>query len=130
MESQVRRVVVLGGRDKKDILKENILYREGEKGELGKRLDVYLPVKRFVNTETGSSHNGNGTVSEGDTLAPVIVFVGGGNWTWWKRSHGAQVALQLRRRGYCVVVPDLTQWPKGKCGNTVRLSSETRSMMS
>lgn len=86
--------MILGGKDAKTILKENVLYAEG-----GRRLDVYLPVR---------------AEGEREELAPVIVFVGGGNWSWWRKSAGAQTALRLRRLGFAVVVPDLTQWPRGK----------------
>lgn len=96
LDSQLRRVMVLGGKDAKTILKENVLYAEG-----GRRLDVYLPVR------------------EGRELAPVIVYVGGGNWRWWRKNAGAQTALRLRKLGYAVVVPELTGWPKGKTPDMV-----------
>ncbi|KAM0786206.1 hypothetical protein ACM66B_007010 [Microbotryomycetes sp. NB124-2] len=91
---QLRRVLVLGGKDRKQIIKDNILYAPE-----GRRLDVYFAVK-----DQGME----------DVKAPVIVFVGGGNWTWWTKSKAAQVALRLRRLGFVVVVPQLRQWGQVK----------------
>jgi acetyl esterase/lipase len=92
--------MTLGGKDAKSVVKENILYTEA-----GRRLDVYLP-----------QHDAE---DEHTSLAPVIVFVGGGNWTWWSKKGGAQAALRLRRLGYAVVVPDLRQWPNAKSPDMV-----------
>lgn len=106
LDLQVRRVMVLGGKDANRVVRENVLYAEG-----GRRLDVYLPL---------------GVRAEGDTeqpprqLAPVVVFVGGGNWTWWRKKWGSQAALRLRRLGYTVVVPNIAQWPEAKSPQMVR----------
>lgn len=98
---QLRRVLVLGGKDRKSIVKENILYADG-----GRRLDVYLAVKDHLDLDDDGD--------EESALSPVIVFVGGGNWSWWKRKMAAQAALRLRRLGFVVVAPELRQWPEAK----------------
>ncbi|KAK4049969.1 hypothetical protein OIV83_003793 [Microbotryomycetes sp. JL201] len=98
---QLRRVLILGGKDRKQIIKDNILYASE-----GRRLDVYFAVNNSsqVDKENGSHKS----------FAPVVVFVGGGNWSWWTKSKAAQVALRLRRLGFVVVVPQLRQWGQVK----------------
>ncbi|KAK4051505.1 hypothetical protein OIO90_004719 [Microbotryomycetes sp. JL221] len=91
---QLRRVLILGGKDRKQIIKDNVLF-----GREGRRLDVYYAVK-----DKGLEH----------VPAPVVVFVGGGNWTWWSKGKAAQIALRLRRLGFVVVVPQLRQWGQVK----------------
>ncbi|KAM0751203.1 alpha/beta-hydrolase [Meredithblackwellia eburnea MCA 4105] len=124
LDLQVRRVMLLGGKDARKILKENILYAEGKDGKEGKRLDVYYPIFQKPHpatkktegqdsSEEGASQSSSEPVPERQ-LGPVIVFFGGGNWTWWSKKWGSQCALRLRRLGYCVVVPDIVQWPDGK----------------
>lgn len=93
-------MLILGGKDSHLIVKKNILYAEG-----GRKLDVYFPVR-------------DAAAPDG-ALAHVILFVGGGNWTWWNRKAGAQLALRFRRLGYVVVVPDLRQWPEVKTSGMV-----------
>ena len=107
LDLQVRRVMVLGGKDARKVVRENVLYAEG-----GKRLDVYLPFG--VTGDAGQTNR--------PTLAPVVVFVGGGNWSWWRKKWGSQAALRLRRLGYAVVVPDIAQWPDAKSPEMVRLA--------
>jgi acetyl esterase/lipase len=97
---QVRRVMVLGGKGAKKIIKENVLYAPG------KRLDVYLPASRGG--------------LEREDAAPVIVILGGGNWSFWRKRSGAQIALRLRRLGYVVVVPEIAQWPKARLPEMVQ----------
>ncbi|KAK4704964.1 hypothetical protein P7C70_g1249, partial [Phenoliferia sp. Uapishka_3] len=107
LDLQVRRVMVLGGKDAKRVVKENILYADG-----GKRLDVYFPFGAGpTSVEDGDETLERAHVTE---LVPVIVFLGGGNWSWWKKQWGSQAALRLRKLGFCVVVPDMVQWPLGK----------------
>lgn len=98
---QLRRVLVLGGKDRKRVVRENILYADH-----GRRLDVYLAVQD-TDPEQASG-------DEDRPLTPVIVFVGGGNWTWWRRKMAAQAALRLRRLGFTVVAPELRQWSAAK----------------
>lgn len=86
-------------------MKQNILY-----GDAGRRLDVYFPV-------LGPGADG--------ALAPVLFLVGGGNWTWWSKLQGAQVALRFRRLGYVVVVPDFRQWPAVKTPGMVSSALST-----
>lgn len=90
MNHLVTRVLVLGGRGAAKVVKENILYAPG------RRLDIFRP-------EVDSEER-----------VPVVVYIGGGNWTHWAKHKGSDVGLRLRRLGYCVVVPDLRQWPKAK----------------
>lgn len=114
MDLQVRRVVVLGGKDAKTVLRENILY--GAEAA-GRRLDVYLPV-----LQPGEGGGGEGGQGEGEGgMAPIVVLLGGGNWRWWRKQAGCQAALRLRRLGYVVVVPDIGQWPEAKSPQMVRV---------
>lgn len=78
------------------MVKENIKF-----GEKGKRLDLFFPQRG----EEGGSQ--------------VIVYVGGGNWRWWKKSWGSLTGNRLGRMGYLVVVPEVVQWPDGKVGDMV-----------
>ncbi|SCV73094.1 BQ2448_7019 [Microbotryum intermedium] len=91
---QIKRFTMLSGREANTFVQRNIPYAEGFTTN---KLDVYRPDgydQRSSNIE-----------------APVIVLVGGANWTMWNKTLGAQIALRLRRLGYCVVVPDWRQAP-------------------
>ncbi|KAA1075470.1 hypothetical protein PGTUg99_011554 [Puccinia graminis f. sp. tritici] len=66
------------------------------------RLDVYLPT-------TSSS-----------ALAPVFLFIHPGGWRWFEKSLFLQIGLRFRRLGFCVVIPDFTQFPDGRCQDSVR----------
>ncbi|KAA1068565.1 hypothetical protein PGT21_020818 [Puccinia graminis f. sp. tritici] len=67
------------------------------------RLDVYLP-----------------TTSSSAGLAPVFLFIHPGGWRWFEKSLFLQIGLRFRRLGFCVVVPDFTQFPDGRCQDSVR----------
>ncbi|KAI9607301.1 hypothetical protein H4Q26_005818 [Puccinia striiformis f. sp. tritici PST-130] len=56
----------------------------------------------------------------GHNLAPVFVFIHPGGWRWFHKSHFLQLGLRLRRLGFCVVIPDFTQFPEGRCDHSVR----------
>jgi acetyl esterase/lipase len=110
---QLRRVLVLGGKDRKRVVRENIAYATGQ----GRRLDVYFAVHDALN-QGGSER----AVEEDERpLTPVVVFYGGGNWTWWRRKMAAQAALRLRRLGFTVVAPELRQWSAAKTPEMVSL---------
>lgn len=94
--------MVLGGKGAKKVIRENVLYAPG------KRLDVYLPASR------------GGGLERDEATAPVIVILGGGNWSFWRKRSGAQMALRLRRLGYVVVVPDVAQWPDARLPEMVQ----------
>ncbi|SDA02340.1 BZ3501_MvSof-1269-A2-R1_Chr12-3g03551 [Microbotryum saponariae] len=91
---QIKRFTVLSGKDGSVYVQRNIPYAEGFTAN---KLDIYRP-------------EGYDPVTS-NVEAPVIVLVGGANWTLWNKTLGAQIALRLRRLGYCVVVPDLRQSP-------------------
>lgn len=95
LDLQFRRAFILGGKDAKLIVKRNILYADG------RRLDVYFAAPHSAPSADGA-------------LSPVILYLGGGNWSWWSKKAGAQMALRFRRLGYVVVVPDQRQWPEVK----------------
>lgn len=123
LDSQLKRVVILGGKDRKEIIKENILYKEtNEFGKRGKRLDVYLPLRRKWHGETGSNDDEIDFSREGGSR-PVVILVGGGGFGFWRKSMGSLVALRLKRMGYMVVVPDISKYPNGKCSDAVSLGS-------
>lgn len=110
---------MLGGKDRNEVLKENILYREGEAGKSGKRLDIYLPIRRKSRKETMTGDDSSLDGIEREPLRPVVIFLGGANWSFWSKSLGSLIALRLRSMGYVVVVPNLTNWPEGNCKDSV-----------
>ncbi|KAI7950739.1 hypothetical protein MJO29_009413 [Puccinia striiformis f. sp. tritici] len=118
LDYSYRKIIVMG-RDRKtnkntpSIVTRNIIYGyTDEIRKRNKRLDVYLPPS-FNNSSTPvttDSHN----------LAPVFVFIHPGGWRWFHKSHFLQLGLRLRRLGFCVVIPDFTQFPEGRCDHSVR----------
>lgn len=118
LQSQVQRVLLLGGKESKEVLKENIIYRESlDPRKKGKRLDLYLPIRRkFYGDQVVNDGSDGG--NEPLDLRPVVIFVGGGNWRFFKKSIGSMAALRLRRMGYMVIVPDLSNYPM-KCSDAV-----------
>lgn len=77
------------------VVQEGIPYADG------RLLDVYLPA---------AVHGEEVVVG-----APVVVYVGGGNWGNWGgggRGVGREVGVRVRRLGYAVVVAELRGWPE------------------
>lgn len=69
-------------------------------------------------TQVGDNNVGgksaNGSFRQSRSLAPVIVFLHGGGWSWGEKWHCATIAHQLRNQaGACVVVPDYPKFPQG-----------------
>lgn len=65
------------------------------------------------NTLNSKSANGSSSASRSH-LAPVVVFLHGGSWSWGEKWHYATIAHQLRSSaGCCVVVPDYPTFPRG-----------------
>jgi dienelactone hydrolase len=77
----------------------------------------------FASSSSGNSHSagsgdgaGKGANSSfrSNRLAPVVVFLHGGSWSWGQKWHYATIAQQLRHSaGCCVVVPDYPKFPTG-----------------
>ncbi|GAA5931081.1 uncharacterized protein JCM15063_002538 [Sporobolomyces koalae] len=101
-DSIAKRILILGGLDSAKILKENIVYLAAldPGGAPSKRLNVYFPDDR---TRAASDSH----------AAPVIVLITSPSYRFLssKQFPSAQIALRLRRLGYCVVVPDITSFP-------------------
>ncbi len=47
-------------------------------------------------------------------MAPVIVFIHGGGWSWGTKSLYYFVAQAFVERGYTVVIPDYVKYPQGR----------------
>ncbi|PWN48057.1 alpha/beta-hydrolase [Violaceomyces palustris] len=106
-----RRVMVLGTQKGSKIVKEGILYGSPTPG---KRLDIYLP--------PSPSQSPSSATTGASAGAPVVVVVPSMmaplSWTS-KRKLYLQLALRLRRMGYCVVVPDITYFPESRIKSSI-----------
>ncbi|UZJ54327.1 hypothetical protein CBS101457_003647 [Exobasidium rhododendri] len=116
-----RRVMVLGTQGG-GIVKENILYGSPHPG---KRLDIYLPPSKQPAPDlpyAGTSNDADGDSTRKLAKAPVVVFIPSPipplTWTG-KRKTYLQLALRLRRMGYCVVVPDITFYPEARINASI-----------
>lgn len=139
LDYSYRRIIVLGGRKgRSQILRENVVYNSDDPKK-SKRLDVYLPidwspVSRAYPPDPNSSqrselsHSSDLELESDDSesahipasaLAPVIVFIHPGGWSITSKGHYIQLALRFRRLGFCVVVPNFTQFPEGRCEDSV-----------
>ncbi|GAA6062809.1 hypothetical protein JCM10212_006170 [Sporobolomyces blumeae] len=100
-DSISKRILILGGSDSARILRENIVYLASRDPlrEPSKRLDVYY----------ASPSDSTAT----DDLVPTILLLSGPTYRLMssKSFPASQIALRLRRLGYCVVVPSLTSFP-------------------
>ncbi len=107
--------MVIGTTKGSRVVKEGILYGSPTRG---KRLDVYLPAdpptqqQQFQSQQQQHSSNG----------VPVIVVIPsmiGPLAVTSKRRLYLQLALRLRRMGYCVVVSDITYYPESRIKSSV-----------
>lgn len=119
LKNQSRRLFDVHGRESDKVCKINIDYNaataagSGRGGRGGGRsssrrkklLDVY------VASREGGDRDDDWTGGAG---APVIVYVGGANWSWWTKKSATLMGLRFRRFGYTVVVPHTRQWPEVK----------------
>lgn len=117
-----RRIMVIGTTKGSRVVKEGILYGSPSRG---KRLDVYLP------GDAPSSQHANGdgfrpssssTPSPSSNGVPVIVVIPsmlGPLTVTSKRRLYLQLALRLRRMGYCVIVADITYYPESRIKSSV-----------
>jgi len=74
-----------------------------------KRLDLYLPPSFSSESDSQST-----------LAAPVLLFCHPGGWRWFNKALFLQLGLRLRRLGFCVVIPDFTQFPEGRCDQSLR----------
>ncbi|KAG0150104.1 hypothetical protein CROQUDRAFT_652793 [Cronartium quercuum f. sp. fusiforme G11] len=122
LDFSYRRIIVLGGRKGKSaIVHENIAYNTN--GNTTKRLDVYVPPEwssTYANRPYEDGLEADHSHVPSSALAPVIVFVHPGGWSFTHKGFYIQLALRLRRLGFCVIVPNFTQFPEGRCDEAVR----------
>jgi acetyl esterase/lipase len=89
-------------------LKENIVYLTSNdpRNKSSKRLDAYYPDRSNTFAEEDAQEA---------ELAPVILLIASPSYRFLssKSFPSSQIALRLRRLGYCVVVPSLTSFPEG-----------------
>ena len=106
LDYSYRKIIVLGrNRAKPTIVRRGIVYAYADHARArAKRLDVYLPPLADPQPAT----------------APVLFFVHPGGWRWLDKDLFLQLGLRLRRLGFCVVIPDFTQFPEGRCHHSVR----------
>ncbi|EST08021.1 hypothetical protein PSEUBRA_002416 [Kalmanozyma brasiliensis GHG001] len=107
-----RRMMVIGTTKGSRVVKEGILYGSPSRG---KRLDVYLPAD-------SPSEAGDAPRTAGSNGVPVIVVIPsmlGPLTVTSKRRLYLQLALRLRRMGYCVVVADITYYPESRIKSSI-----------
>lgn len=108
LDYSYRKIIVIGRHKsaQQPLLRRDIIYAysDGHHRRRHQRLDIYLPP----------------SFSPDQHLAPVFVFIHPGGWRWFDKSHFLQLGLRLRRSGFCVVIPDFTQFPDGRCPSSVR----------
>ncbi|CAH7668384.1 lipase [Phakopsora pachyrhizi] len=99
LDYSYRKIIVLRYRpnNQQKIIKSDIIYSPNKN-----RLDVYLPIQ-------------SESLNPDDNNHPVLLFIHPGDWRWTDKSHYLQLGLRFRRFGYCVVIPDFTQFPDGRC---------------
>ncbi|GAA6008395.1 hypothetical protein JCM11491_004460 [Sporobolomyces phaffii] len=106
-DSISKRILILGGSDSSSILKENIVYSSSRSSShpLSNRLDVYYPETHYRRRREDST--------DAPSAAPVILLLASPTYRvlGMRSFPGSQIALRLRRLGYCVVVPSLTSLP-------------------
>ncbi|SPO28107.1 uncharacterized protein UTRI_04498_B [Ustilago trichophora] len=110
-----RRIMVIGTTKGSRVVKEGILYGSPSRG---KRLDVYLP----ADPPASSSSPHHGDTSPSSNGVPVIVVIPsmlGPLTITSKRRLYLQLALRLRRMGYCVIVADITYYPESRIKSSV-----------
>ncbi|GAA5955807.1 hypothetical protein JCM3765_001857 [Sporobolomyces pararoseus] len=109
-DSISKRILILGGNGSSKILRENIIYLSSPDPRYpSKRLDVYYPASNDFEEE--EEQDGEG--SERQSLKPVILLLASPTYRSLssKSFPSSQIALRLRRLGYCVIVPSLTSYP-------------------
>ncbi|KIS68209.1 uncharacterized protein UMAG_03789 [Mycosarcoma maydis] len=117
-----RRIMVIGTTKGSRVVKEGILYGSPSRG---KRLDVYLPVDAPISLHSNASGVGTDTASLPTATSngvPVIVVIPsmlGPLTITSKRRLYLQLALRLRRMGYCVIVADITYYPESRIKSSV-----------
>lgn len=116
-----RRIMVIGTTKGSRVVKEGILYGSPSRG---KRLDVYLPADTPA-TSSSAAGTADGLPSRASTSSngvPVIVVIPsmlGPLTVTSKRRLYLQLALRLRRMGYCVIVADITYYPESRIKSSV-----------
>ncbi|TKY89924.1 hypothetical protein EX895_001221 [Sporisorium graminicola] len=113
-----RRIMVIGTTKGSRVVKEGILYGSPARG---KRLDVYLPADA-PGPAAGGNASGTTTPSASPNGVPAIVVIPsmlGPLTITSKRRLYLQLALRLRRMGYCVVVADITYYPESRIKSSV-----------
>ncbi|BGP27550.1 type B carboxylesterase domain containing protein [Rhodotorula toruloides] len=125
LDGLTKRILILGGRDTDQIIRENIVYIPCDPPAYpeARRLDVYRP-------ELPPSSDADAS------LAPVIVLLPS---PVYRLAHlrsfpAPSIALRLRQRGICVVVPSLASYsstnPDVQDGRAVeRMVAETREVV-
>lgn len=118
-----RRIMVIGTTKGSRVVKEGILYGSPSRG---KRLDVYLPADApsisHQHAGTDGYRSGQSAPSSSSNGVPVIVVIPsmlGPLTITSKRRLYLQLALRLRRMGYCVVVADITYYPESRIKSSV-----------
>ncbi|KAH9818898.1 lipase [Melampsora americana] len=138
LDYSYRRIIILGHPNaRQKLFRENLIYDHSSSSSSSKRLDIYLPIDWSPISRSHSSlhsfdlHHPTTTDFDSDltdsdsfqipptALAPVIVFLHPGNWSFTSKRHYIQLALRFRRLGFCVVVPDFTQFPEGRCQDSI-----------
>ncbi|SPC62734.1 uncharacterized protein UHOD_05763 [Ustilago sp. UG-2017b] len=120
-----RRIMVIGTTKGSRVVKEGILYGSPSRG---KRLDVYLPADapasshQHAGAGADAYRSGQSAASSSSNGVPVIVVIPsmlGPLAVTSKRKLYLQLALRLRRMGYCVVVADITYYPESRIKSSV-----------
>ncbi|KAJ1033911.1 hypothetical protein NDA16_000119 [Ustilago loliicola] len=118
-----RRIMVIGTTKGSRVVKEGILYGSPSRG---KRLDVYLPADApsSAHQHAGADgyRSGQSAPSPSSNGVPVIVVIPsmlGPLTITSKRRLYLQLALRLRRMGYCVIVADITYYPESRIKSSV-----------
>lgn len=119
LDFSYRRIIILGGRQgRSKILCENIPYDTD--GQSLKRLDIYLPPD-WLSSSPDDHHQPQ------SALAPVIVFLHPGGWSLTHKGLYIQLALRLRRLGFCVVIPNFVSKPPSVLTRSWSRSSDPSS---
>ncbi|PRQ71148.1 hypothetical protein AAT19DRAFT_10688 [Rhodotorula toruloides] len=122
LDGLTKRILILGGREADQVVRENIVYIPSDPPAYPEalRLDVYRPE---LPPASGSDA----------PLAPVIILLPSPSYrlTHLRSFPAASIALRLRQRGICVVVPSLTSYsstnPDVQDGRAIeRMVAETR----
>ena len=108
--------MVIGTTKGSRVVKEGILYGSPSRG---KRLDVYLPADTPTQHQNEGSRNTASPSSNGVPVIVVIPSMLGPLTITSKRRLYLQLALRLRRMGYCVIVADITYYPESRIKSSV-----------